>query len=556
MATLELPSPRRLAAPKLRSAEYLLLANAAGLILVSVILRTWKLGNIPGLNGDEAWSGIQAMKLLRGEAIAWHTPTGNPLNPFFLGPQILLHAIFSPSFALLRTVSLVSGLAALGVNYWLCRKAFDRSTAAISTVALAVLPVNVAYSRFAWDASQSLLATLPVVYLPLIGLADPERRSRWFVAGAIVYGLAIIVHPTNIMAAPWLLIPLIASRENLCAPVLAAVRSRLSRLRILVAALAIIGCAVGARHWLVDNSRAQPHSSQPYGEITSFAGRLVQLFSGTTVYRFIPGLGPSDVGPADGSSAGPQISAVTIDLMGWAVAMLASYGFYRSLRSGPSRADAAVTLACFMTVLGHFILAGPQALAPGLERYSIVLVAPCVLVVARGIAWWLGTSGSRRQVATALFCLYAWTTLATFYFNYFRTLEHNGGTAHLAFRTAAMEPKEQVIEYVAQHRTRDQPTVVYTDDWWLRRPLEYLAYRHPGIQVRARSDELTPERSGGSDINAQTWFVEFAGSPRARALRDRLQGLGIDPTPEMVIASYGEKELIAIFHPSEKFLKK
>ncbi len=93
------------------------------------------------------------------------TPTGNWLNPFFFAPLVALHALVEPSFELLRITPFASGLLALVVNFFLCRRAFDLRTATISTVALAVLPINIAYSRFAWDASQSLLFTLPVVYV-------------------------------------------------------------------------------------------------------------------------------------------------------------------------------------------------------------------------------------------------------------------------------------------------------------------------------------------------------------------------------------------------------
>ena len=94
-----------------------------------------------------------------------HTPTGNLANPFFFGPLVLLQACCRPSIAVLRTVSLASGLLASGQLAALAR-VFDRRTAWVSTLALAVLPINIAYSRIAWDASQSLLATLPVLYPP------------------------------------------------------------------------------------------------------------------------------------------------------------------------------------------------------------------------------------------------------------------------------------------------------------------------------------------------------------------------------------------------------
>ena len=111
---------------------------------------------------------MQCEMLLHGEPFSGRTPTGNWLNPFFFAPLVALHALAEPSFELLRITPFASGLLALVVNFFLCRRAFDLRTATISTVVLAVLPINIAYSRFAWDASQSLLFTLPVVYVPFI----------------------------------------------------------------------------------------------------------------------------------------------------------------------------------------------------------------------------------------------------------------------------------------------------------------------------------------------------------------------------------------------------
>ena len=60
-----------------------IIANLAAMVGVAIGFRLWNLGSTPGINGDEAWIGVQAQLWLRGEAIAWKTPTGNPLNLFF-----------------------------------------------------------------------------------------------------------------------------------------------------------------------------------------------------------------------------------------------------------------------------------------------------------------------------------------------------------------------------------------------------------------------------------------------------------------------------------------
>ena len=199
----------------------LVAANFLALIGVALAARGWQLSNIPGLNGDEAWLGVQAAHLAGGESIAWRTPTGNPVNPFLLLPVAALHWVFGPSVVVLRVMALISGVAALGANFWLCRRVFDRRSALISTAVLAVLPIAIAYSRFAWDASQTLLATVLVLYFGLSAVerkvaaaSEPGKNKHplpanqippdWLPA-LVAFGVAIWIHPTNVFAL-WLLI--------------------------------------------------------------------------------------------------------------------------------------------------------------------------------------------------------------------------------------------------------------------------------------------------------------------------------------------------------------
>src|SRR5690242_21330381 len=88
-------------------------ANVIAVIAMAIWFRCRDLENLPAINGDEAWYGVQAELVLHGEPIAWRTPTGNFLNPFFFGPQLLVHAICEPSIAALRSTAVASGLLAL-----------------------------------------------------------------------------------------------------------------------------------------------------------------------------------------------------------------------------------------------------------------------------------------------------------------------------------------------------------------------------------------------------------------------------------------------------------
>ena len=271
--------------------------NVVGLILFAVVLRCRGLGNFPGINGDEAWYGVQAELCLRGEPIAWHTPSGNLLNPLFFGPQLAMHAIFGPSFVVLRATAVASGLLALLLNYWLCRRVFGRTIAIISTSILAVLPIDIAYSRLAWDASQSLLATLPCIYFPLWAINEPRWKVRLSLAALAAMAIAIIVHPTNLFVAPIAVACLVyAWRAELLHTVRRIAdwcRHRRNRIALIASSAVFVGVGMFAifaapelrRAWLWP-AMARAFNPPQYAEFVSNFGRL---FSGAAVYEYLSG---------------------------------------------------------------------------------------------------------------------------------------------------------------------------------------------------------------------------------------------------------------------------
>ncbi len=348
-----------------------LAVNALLLLAAALWLRVWNLGNIPGINGDEAWSGVQAMRLVHGEPIAWWTPTGNPVNVFFLVPLAALHAVFSPSFALLRTVSVVSGVAALGANYGLCRRAFDRPTAIISTLLLALLPIDIAYSRFAWDASQSLLAVVLVLYLPLILLRGPGRSSGWLVATLVALGAAVWVHPTNVFAAPLVVVPAAYARRRQLVRWLRRmnVPARPGTFALLVVVAAVLAYFA----WnLLTRAASRLHGP---GDVGPFIANYWELLSGVTVYSYIAGL--------DEATGRLAWLPVVCNVMLGGIVAVAGWGWLRRLDDGVDAVDASLLMGWIVMLGGYFLVAGPEAIAPHFERYGICLVAPAVLVAAR-----------------------------------------------------------------------------------------------------------------------------------------------------------------------------
>jgi hypothetical protein len=477
------------------------------LFAVAVWFRCWDLGRIPGVNGDEAWSGVQAERLLHGQCVRAQTPTGNPLNPFFMAPQVLVHAFTEPSFAALRMPALVSGLIALALNYCLCRRAFGPRVAWLTTIIHAVLPINIAYSRFAWDASQSLLFTLPVVYAGVLAQREPRApgngqslpgarsRQRWTWIGLFSLAAALIVHPCNLFVAPFLVIQLAAAWQDHV-----AVWWRSPAVRRLGLPLFVVLGVVLARPVL-------PRVATNIGAIenyTAFVQRFGDLFTGATVYEYISGTLIPD------RDSATSATRITLESLGIVIAGLAAFALFKSIRRGKSALDLWLVVGWTASVVGFFAVAGPTAISPHFERYAICLVAPTVLLLGRALDWWMRPTTQFSVATVPLLLVVGAFMLSTFKAQYFHEFKQYGGRSHLTFRTAAVEPKQQVMDVIARERDADMPLLIQTSEWWLYWPLQYLAYAHDEVKVELRSADDPRPLDQQAFVDMETWIVEFA----------------------------------------------
>jgi hypothetical protein len=505
------------------------------MIACSIFLRIWHLGNIPGMNGDEAFYGVQSLGIIRGHPIQWLTPTGNVINVLFYGPCVLLHKLFPPSFppsfALIRSIAVVSGLLALVANYLLCRRVFDARTALVSTVALAVLPEDIAQGRFGWDPSQSLLADAFVVYLSMLIAVDP-RRSRWWTAWAAVATLAALsIHPTNVFVVPFVLLAIFLRRRSQIMRLYAVKPLTAASLATYAVTFVVVGLCI-----VVAVKRADFDLSVPIG--------YARLFSGVTVYQFVAG----SFMPAD---------TPAYRLWLWTAAPLLIFVMtlvhgIRNLRGrhGGSDADHLLFLGWMISTLMFFIIAGASGLSPGNERYALCLILPGTLCVCR-LALALADRYQRlRYPLGALAACVCVLLLANFYVNYFQYIERTGGTGHPTFRTGVIEPKLAAYRLIESQAGPGVPILIVTSEWWNYQPLSYLAAADRRALVIAPAQIYRPEV--GSYLARATaarelWEVEFDGSPACNDFKAHLASHNI-PWTERQITDFGGRPVIDVIH--------
>ncbi|MBU4271329.1 MAG: hypothetical protein KKA28_05650 [Planctomycetes bacterium] len=526
-----------------------LILNALALAIAAVFLRCRALGTIPGFNGDEAWYGIRAWQILHGGGQGWNTPTGNPLNPLFVGPLALLHLWMPPSLVLPRVVALASGMAALAINWLFCRWIFDRRTAAISTVMLAVLPINIAFSRFAWDAGQSLAATLPVVYLALAAVRFPERFGRWIAASILAQAVAVWVHPTNVFVGAAIAV---ACAARIWPGGMSKKKTQGSDKTWSLSLLVLAGILSAAWLWFAcgEKESVWERVAWHWGDVRNPAQMTYlypRLFTGGTVYCDVAG----SRSWIDGR--GIDVGLFWACVFGSAWLIWINRGRFRDDNRLRFRICDGVLLAAWATSLAAFVLvAGHGAMVPGQERFAVCLIAPTVLLVARGgaLAWQMASP--RWRIVLAAATLAGWPLLADYYVHYFRFIEQTGGQAHMTFRAAPVEPKLAALRYILDESARTGAGKTHSGElWivssqeWIRWPIRYLTIDEHGVRVPEPAEVRSSEEYRRALSEGGVWFVEFSGTEELRQVEKQLAGQR--PTRQEFL-DFGRRPVICVLH--------
>lgn len=437
-------------------------------LLAGIALRVFALDRLPGINADEAWYGVNVEAFLDGETPFLRTGVGNPLNPLHSLPLLALSFVLAPSLALLRVPSVIWGVAAMLFAFPLLARPLGQRAALLAALLLSILPAAVAYSRLGWDPSDT-----PAVALLAVGCALGNRP----LPAAIALLVAMAVHPTNVFLAPIVALS--------WAPfALAHYRSASRRRRRIVQVIAVVLALPLVLAFLLRNSIG-PETSLPsiavvIARLTSPGAWLdlmlgvLRLFSGVTMARYIGG-------PV---AAMPVLLMDIVTLMAFAVPIVLGWKAF----AGNGGKGSWLLAGIAASLVAFHIVAGPEGLQPGRERYGMFLLSPLVILCAIGLAAWAERTSRAAFALTALLCS---ALLAVLMGGYFAPLISRGGDTHPAFRTGQAEPKAAAYAFIKSASGTDNVEVI-GEDWWLYWPLKYLASRDPHVFVSIRPDAAVP----------------------------------------------------------------
>jgi hypothetical protein len=430
-------------------------------------------------------------------------------------------------------VAVFCGIAAIIVNYVLCRRLFGHSCALLSSLLIAAMPETIVNSRLGWDPCESILIDLFVVYGSLAVAQREIAPVRPIIKTCLACIIAFMIHPSNLFVD--LLLPTaVAIRWAPEAFTYFTTGNRIVRCALAaVAVTLVIAGGFFALHRQITYER-KVHSRHARNAVVDYAA----LFTGRDTYHWVAGY-PEPAGQVD------MIDVVSLlpwlFCAGCAVRMLAARGW----AGAPDRLLAAGWL---IETTAFIVIAGPTCLEGGNGRFGLCLIVPSVLLLVRSLAL-LSAERPAMQLAsrTVVFGLSA-ALLASFYFCFFRCIMTGSGTAYEWFQTASTDPKLQAINYVMSQCPADEPCYLMCHSWWTYQPVRYFAMGHPNVHV-----PLIP-RAGRAEIASSLralkagnfWTIDMINEQEH--VRQELDRPGIKLT-FIEVLDYSGRPIVIIGHP-------
>ncbi len=186
-------SSRVVALSRWIAAERVDIAIVTCITLVAAVLRFWHLGTVPlGLHGDEAWTGIDARRILDEGWIGVYVQSalGQPTGPLYF--TALLFKFFPDTTTTLRVSMAIFGVATIPLAYLAFATMFNRTAAAIGASLLALMMWHLHLSRTGFMVIAWPFAEMLVLWLLFLAM---RRRSVWlFVAAGAAHGLGFYTY--------------------------------------------------------------------------------------------------------------------------------------------------------------------------------------------------------------------------------------------------------------------------------------------------------------------------------------------------------------------------
>jgi 4-amino-4-deoxy-L-arabinose transferase-like glycosyltransferase len=203
------------------------LAVIAALTVLAAVLRVVVLQDVPpGLHGDEAWTGIDARRVLDEGWIGPYVPSalGQPTGPLYFAAAFI--KVFGDTYFAIRFSMAVLGIVTIPVAYLTFRVMFERPLAAFGALLLALSLWHLHYSRIAFMVISAPLIELLTLLFLFLGM----KTGRWlpYALAGLAFGAGIYTYNAYPIFALPLAVLLVAAGLTKRGPELRAYAQRVA----------------------------------------------------------------------------------------------------------------------------------------------------------------------------------------------------------------------------------------------------------------------------------------------------------------------------------------
>ncbi len=371
------------------------IAIVAALTLLAAALRLWRLGTVPdGLHGDEAWTALDAQRILREGWIGPYVTSalGQPTGPLYF-TAALFKIMPETTFTARFSMALI-GIATIPVAYAAFALMYNRTVAAFAAALLAVMMWHLHLSRTAfmvvsWPFAEVLV--LWALWLPM------RRRSIvLFAVAGLLHGLGVYTYNAYLLFVP---VPFVALAWTSCHE--AGWRRRARFLLVnggvfavcgIVAALPLINYVRTHGHDYREHERIVRVTASPQWQEDGFFGRARIVWDRAGEWeRGLAAGGRADFGDGLATDGHPAVGPI--------IAALALVGLGFSMWNW-RRAEHAVLLACVLLLP----IGALATYEDGLFRRTLGLAPVLAVLAAFPLAWawergWAARAGLLGQAA-------------------------------------------------------------------------------------------------------------------------------------------------------------
>jgi 4-amino-4-deoxy-L-arabinose transferase-like glycosyltransferase len=163
-----------------------------GVLLVAAALRLVGIGDVPpGLYHDEAYNGLDARQVLKGD-LALYFSANNGREPLFIYLVAMTVGLLGRSPVAVRLAAFAPGLLTVVVTYALARALFSRQVGLLSAAVLSVTLWHVHLSRVGFRAVLLPLFIALALWQGTLGWRTGRRR--YWIAAGLFYGLSFYTY--------------------------------------------------------------------------------------------------------------------------------------------------------------------------------------------------------------------------------------------------------------------------------------------------------------------------------------------------------------------------